>query len=151
MIRNKARLDAQGYSQLEGVDFDETFAHVAFLESVRLLCAIACHLKFKLFQMDVKITFLNGYLNEEVYVKQLKGFEDPHNLNGVYKLRKALYGLKQAPRAWYDMFSSHLPAHGYICGLVDNTLLVKKVKSLVVIAQVYVDDIVVGFTSNIDS
>ncbi|CAM8943933.1 unnamed protein product [Rhodiola kirilowii] len=77
ITRNKARLVAHGYTQIEGVDFDETFAPVARLEAIRLLLALACHLKFKLFQMDVKSDFLNGVLNEEVYVAQPKGFEDP--------------------------------------------------------------------------
>ncbi|KAM1216897.1 hypothetical protein ACFX2J_013128 [Malus domestica] len=81
-------------------------------------------------------------------LEQPKGFEDPHNPNGVYKLRKAFNGLKQAPCAWYDMLSSHLLTHGYIRGLVDNTLFVNKVKSYVVIAQVYADDIVVSSTSD---
>ncbi|VVA38040.1 Hypothetical predicted protein, partial [Prunus dulcis] len=98
VVRNKARLVAQGYTQMEGIDFDETFAPVARLESVRLLLAIACHLKFKLYQMDVKTAFLNGILNEEVYVEQPKSFEDPHHPNDVFRLKKALYGLKQAPR-----------------------------------------------------
>ena len=102
VTRNKARLVAQGYTQVEGVDFDETFAPVARLESIRLLLGVACLLKFKLFQMDVKSAFLNGYLNEEVYMEQPKGFVDPNCPDHVYKLRKALYGLKQAPRAWYD-------------------------------------------------
>src|ERR1044072_8398471 len=100
IIRNKARLVAQGYTQIEGLDFDETFALVARLESIRLLLGVACLLKFRLYQMDVKIAFLNGYLNEEVYVEQPKGFVDPHHPQHVYKLKKALYGLKQAPRAW---------------------------------------------------
>ncbi|CAM8887225.1 unnamed protein product [Rhodiola kirilowii] len=102
ITRNKARLVAQGYTQIEGIDFDETFAPVARLEAIRLLLALACHLKFKLFQMDVKSAFLNGLLNEEVYVSQPKGFEDPHHPDYVYRLKKALYGLKQAPRAWYE-------------------------------------------------
>ncbi|CAM8987579.1 unnamed protein product [Rhodiola kirilowii] len=97
ITRNKARLVAQGYTQIEGVDFDETFAPVARLEAIRLLLALACLLKFKLFQMDVKSAFLNGVLNEEVYVAQPKGFEDPHHPEYVYHLKKALYGLKQAP------------------------------------------------------
>ena len=101
VTRNKARLVAQGYTQIEGVDFDETFTHVARLESIRLLLGVACILRFKLFQMDVKSSFLNGYLNEEVFVEQPKGFVDPSFPNHVYKLKKALYGLKQAPRAWY--------------------------------------------------
>lgn len=74
VTRNKARLVAQGYTQIEGVDFDETFSPVARLESIRLLLGISCMMKFKLFQMDVKCAFLNRYLNEEVYVEQPKGF-----------------------------------------------------------------------------
>ena len=81
-------------------------------------------------------------------MEQQKGFEDPHRLDEVYKLMKALYGLKQAPCAWYDILYSHLLAHGYTHGSVDSTLSVKKVKSHVVIAQVYVDDIVVRSTSD---
>ncbi|CAL2254329.1 unnamed protein product [Prunus armeniaca] len=123
VVRNKAKLVAQGYTQIKGIDFDETFAPVARLESVRLLLAIACHLKFKLYQMDVKNSFFNGILNEEVYVEQPKGFEDPHYPNDVFWLKKALYGLKQAPRAWF--------------------------KKDILFAQVYVDDIVVGSTSNL--
>ncbi|KAK1618640.1 hypothetical protein QYE76_024157 [Lolium multiflorum] len=103
VIRNKARLVAQGYSQVEGVDFGETFAPVARLESIRILLAFASHHGFKLQQMDVKSAFLNGPLHEEVYVKQPPGFEDPHFPNHVFKLKKALYGLKQAPRAWFEM------------------------------------------------
>ena len=97
VIRNKSRLVAQGYTQVEGVDFDETFAPVARLESIRILLAIACHLNFKLYQMDVKSAFLNGMLQEEVFVEQPKGFVDPHRLDNVYKLKRALYILKQAP------------------------------------------------------
>ena len=82
---------------MEGVDFDETFAPVARLESIRILLAIACHLNFKLYQMDVKSAFLNGMLQEEVFVEQPKGFVDPHRLDSVYKLKRALYILKQAP------------------------------------------------------
>ncbi|XP_061993520.1 uncharacterized protein LOC133711405 [Rosa rugosa] len=81
-------------NEVEGLDFDETFAHVARLESVRLLLAVACRLRFKLFQMEVKTTFLNGILQEEVYVEQPQGFKDPHNLDHIYRLKKALYGLK---------------------------------------------------------
>ncbi|KAM5586525.1 hypothetical protein ABKV19_005444, partial [Rosa sericea] len=147
VIRNKARLVAQGYSQVEGLDFDETFAPVARLESVRLLLSIACHLQFKLFQMDVKTAFLNGFLQEEVYVEQPPGFQDPHNLDHVYRLKKALYGLKQAPRAWYERLSTHLVGKGYNTGSIDKTLFVKRTKNDIIIAQVYVDDIVFGSTS----
>ena len=94
VIRNKSRLVAQGYTQVEGIDFDETFALVARLEFIRILLAIASHLNFKLYQMDVKSAFLNGMLQEEVYVEQPKGFVDPHRPDYVYKLKRALYGLK---------------------------------------------------------
>ena len=93
VIWNKARLVAQGYTQVEGVDFDEIFAPITCIESVRVLLALACHLKLKLYQMDVKSAFLNGFLKEEVYVAQPKGFVDPHFTNHVLYLKKALYGL----------------------------------------------------------
>ena len=84
---------------MEGVDFDETFALVSRLESIRILLAITSHLNFKLYQMNVKSAFLNGMLQEEVYVEQPKGFVDPHRPDNVYKLKRALHGLKQAPQA----------------------------------------------------
>ena len=99
VIQNKARLVAQEYTQVKGVDFDETFAPVAWIEYIRVLLALACHLKFELYQMDIKSAFLNGFLKEEVFVSQLKGIVDPHYPNHVLHLKKALYGLKQAPRA----------------------------------------------------
>ena len=95
IIRNKSRLVAQGYTQVEGIDFDETFALVARLKSIRILLAIVSHLNFKLYQMDVKSAFLNGMLQEEVYVEQPKGFDDPHKSDDVYKLKRALYGLNK--------------------------------------------------------
>ena len=94
IIRNKSRLVDQGYTQVEGIDFDETFAPVARLESIRIPLDITSHLNFKLYQMDVKSAFLNGMLQEEVYVEQPKGFVDPHRPDDVYKLKRALYGLK---------------------------------------------------------
>jgi hypothetical protein len=94
VVRNKARLVAQGYTQVEGLDFGETNASVARLEAIRILLAYACAHNIKLYQMDVEIIFLNGYINELVYVEQLSNFEDEKKPNHVYKLRKALYGLK---------------------------------------------------------
>ncbi|GJV54882.1 retrovirus-related pol polyprotein from transposon TNT 1-94 [Tanacetum coccineum] len=99
VTRNKARLVAQGYNQQEGIDYDETYAPVARLESIRILLASACALDFKLYQIDVKSAFLNGFINEEVYVAQPPGFIDFAKPNYVYKLKKALYGLKQASKA----------------------------------------------------
>lgn len=88
MTRNKTRLVAQGYSQIEGMDFDETFASFARLKSIRLLLGISCMMKFRLYQMNVKSVFLNGYLNEEVHIEKPKGFTDPSFLKNVYKLKK---------------------------------------------------------------
>ena len=98
MIRNKARLVTQGYFQMEGVDYDETFALVARMESIRILLALVCHLKFKLYQMDVKTAFLNKFLKEDVYVAHHKGFIDPHFPDHMLYLKKVLYGLKQTPK-----------------------------------------------------
>ena len=97
---------------MEEIDFDETFALVARLESIRILLAIESHLNFKLYQMDVKSTFLNEVLQEELYVEQPKGFVDPHRSNDVYKLKRAFYDLRQAPRAWYDRVIAYLIEHG---------------------------------------
>ena len=112
-LETKARLFAQGYTQVEGVDFDETFVPIARLNSICLLMTFACTLKFKLYQMDIKSVFLNEYLHEEVFVAQPKGFEDPHHLDHVYKLKKALYGLKQASRPWYERLMEYLLKGGY--------------------------------------
>lgn len=142
VVRNKARLVAQGYTQIEGVDFDETFAPVARLESIRILLSIACHLGFKLYQMDVKSAFLNGVLQEEVYVEQPKGFQDPHHPHHVYKLKKALYGLKQAPWAWYERLTTYLLTKGFTRGQANRTLFIRNQGIHKLIAQIYVDDII---------
>ncbi|GJX12107.1 retrovirus-related pol polyprotein from transposon TNT 1-94, partial [Tanacetum coccineum] len=144
--RNKARLVAQGYNQQEGIDYDETYAPVARLESIRILLAYACALDFKLFQMDVKSAFLNGFINEEVYVAQPPGFIDFKKPDHVYKLKKALYGLKQAPKSWYDRLKAFLIKHEYKMGMVDNTLFTKKKSSNLIIVQIYVDDIIFSST-----
>ncbi|WCJ31588.1 Retrovirus-related Pol polyprotein from transposon RE1 [Euphorbia peplus] len=147
VVRNKARLVAQGYSQQEGIDYGETFAPVARLEAIRILCAFASYKGFKLFQMDVKSAFLNGYIDEEVYVSQPPGFEDPKFPDHVYKLKKALYGLKQAPRAWYERLTKFLLSKGFVRGCVDTTLFTLKKNKDILIAQVYVDDIIFGATN----
>ncbi|GKB03832.1 retrovirus-related pol polyprotein from transposon TNT 1-94, partial [Tanacetum coccineum] len=100
ILKNKARLVARGYRQEEGIDFEESFALVARLDAIRIYLAYAAHMNMIVYQMDVKTTFLNDILREEVYVSQPDGFVDQDNPNHVYKLKKALYGLKQAPRAW---------------------------------------------------
>ncbi|GJV74069.1 retrovirus-related pol polyprotein from transposon TNT 1-94 [Tanacetum coccineum] len=113
--RNKARLVAQGYNQQEGIDYDETYALVARLESIRILLAYACALDFKLFQMDVKHAFLNSFINEEVYVAQPLGFIDFEKPDHVYKLKKALYGLKQTRKACFVEFECLLEISDQIC------------------------------------
>ncbi|GJY09616.1 retrovirus-related pol polyprotein from transposon TNT 1-94 [Tanacetum coccineum] len=143
---NKARLVAQGYNQQEGIDYDETYALISRLESIRILPAYVCALDFKLFQMDVKSAFLNGFINEEVYVAQPLGFVDFKKPDHVYKLKKALYGLKQAPKAWYDILKAFLIKHEYKMVMVDNTIFTKKKSSNLIIAQIYVDDIIFGST-----
>ncbi|GKA56991.1 integrase, catalytic region, zinc finger, CCHC-type containing protein, partial [Tanacetum coccineum] len=105
-LENKARLVAQGFRQEEGIDFEESFSPVARIEAIRIFVANAAHNNMTIYQMDVKMAFLNGEFKEDVYVSQLEGFVDQDNPSHVYKLKKALYGLKQAPRVWYDTLSS---------------------------------------------
>ncbi|KAJ9561171.1 hypothetical protein OSB04_006331 [Centaurea solstitialis] len=147
IVRNKARLVAQGYRQEEGIDYDETFPPVARLEAIRLFLAFAAHMNFKVYQMDIKNAFLNGKLNEEVYVAQPPGFVDPKFPDHVYKLNKALYGLKQAPRAWYDTLSTFLLSKGFVRGKIDSTLFLKKYPKHILLVQIYVDDIIFGSTN----
>nr|GFC55853.1 copia protein [Tanacetum cinerariifolium] len=110
VVRNKAMLVAQGHIQEEGIDYDEVFAPVARIEAIRLFLAFASYMGFL---MDVKSSFLYGDIEEEVYVTQPKGFEDPHFPKHVYRVVKALYGLHQAPRAWYARLSTFLLKHNY--------------------------------------
>ncbi|GJY35407.1 retrovirus-related pol polyprotein from transposon TNT 1-94 [Tanacetum coccineum] len=147
VIRNKARLVAKGYAQEEGIDFEESFAPVARLEAVRIFVAYAAHKSFPIYQMDVKMAFLNGPLKEEVYVAQPEGFVDPDHPEKVYLLRKALYGLKQAPRAWYDELSNFLMSKGFTKGTIDPTLFKIKYGEDILLVQIYVDDIIFGSTN----
>nr|GEX65400.1 hypothetical protein [Tanacetum cinerariifolium] len=128
VVRNKARLVAQGYTQEEGIDYDEVFAHVARIEAIRLFLAYASFMGFLMYQMDVKSAFLYGTIEEEVYVCEPPGFEDPYFLNKVYKLKKSLYGLHQAPRAWYETLSTYLLENRFRRGIIDKTLFIKKDK-----------------------
>jgi hypothetical protein len=113
VVRNKARLVAQEYTQVEGLDFGETYAPVARLKAIRILLAYAYAHNIKLYQMDVKNVFLNSYINEEVYVEQPPGFENDKKPDHVFKLKKVLYGLKQAPRAWYERLRDFLLSKGF--------------------------------------
>jgi hypothetical protein len=129
------------------LDFDETYAPVARLESIRILLAYATYHGFKLYQMDMKSAFLNGPIKEEVYVEQPPGFEDSEYPNHVYKLSKALYGLKQAPRAWYECLRDFLITNGFNVGKADPTLFTKTIAKVLFIFQIYVDDIIFGSTN----
>ncbi|GJS26627.1 putative ribonuclease H-like domain-containing protein [Tanacetum coccineum] len=128
VIRNKARLVAQGYTQEEGIDYDEVFAPVARIEAIRLFLAYASFKDFVVYQMDVKSAFLYGKIEEEVYVCQPPGFEDPDFPNRVYKVEKALYGLHQALRAWYETLSTYLLNNGFLSGKIDKNLFIKRHK-----------------------
>ncbi|GKA66077.1 retrovirus-related pol polyprotein from transposon TNT 1-94 [Tanacetum coccineum] len=146
VIRNKARLVAQGYTQEEGIDYDEVFAPVARIEAIRLFLAYASFKDFVVYQMDVKSDFLYGKIKEEVYVCQPPGFEDPDFPDRVYKVEKALYGLHQAPRAWYETLSTYLLDNGFQRGKINKTLFIKRHKGDILLVQVYVDDIIFGST-----
>ena len=137
----------KGYCQQEGIDYDETFALVARLEAVRIFLAYAASKDFKVYQMDVKSAFLNGKIEEEVYVQQPEGFVDPKFQNHVYRLNKALYGLKQTPRPWYETLSNFLINSGFSKGTTDTTLFHKTHKGHTLLVQIYVDDIIFGSTN----
>ncbi|GKA14995.1 retrovirus-related pol polyprotein from transposon TNT 1-94 [Tanacetum coccineum] len=126
VLKNKARLVVKEYRQEEGLDFEESFALVSRHEAIRIFLANAASKNITVYQMDVKTTFLNGKLKEEVYVSQPEGFVDPYRPHHVYRLKKALYGLKQAPRAWYDTLLKFLLSQGFSKGVVDPTLFIQR-------------------------
>ncbi|GKC83165.1 putative ribonuclease H-like domain-containing protein [Tanacetum coccineum] len=147
VIRNKARLVANGHRQEEDIDYEEVFAPVARIEAIRLFLAYASFMGFLVYQMDVKSAFLYGTIEEEVYVTQPPGFKDPDHPDKVYKVVKALYGLHQAPRAWYETLANYLLGNGFKRGKIDQTLFIKKQKGDILLVQVYVDDIIFGSTN----
>lgn len=145
--KNKARLVAKGYAQKPGIDYNETFAPMARLDTIRTLIALAAKNNWKLYQLDVKSSFLNGVLEEKVYVDQPDGFIVQGVEDKVYKLHKALYGLKQAPRAWCGEIDSYLAQCGFKRSISEATLYTKCRKdSDMIIVSIYVDDIV--YTGN---
>ncbi|GJU77142.1 putative ribonuclease H-like domain-containing protein [Tanacetum coccineum] len=146
VVKNKARLIAQGFRPEEGIDYDEVFVPVARIEAISLFLAFASFMGFPVYQLNVKSAFLYGTIRDEVYVHQPPGFVDPAHPNKVYKVIKALYGLHQAPRAWYETLSSFLLEHSFRRGTIDKTLFIKKNKSDIMLVQVYVDDIIFGST-----
>nr|GFA31357.1 hypothetical protein [Tanacetum cinerariifolium] len=144
VIRNKARLVAQGYTQEKGIDYEEVFTPVTRIEVIRLFLAYALFMGIIIYQMDVKSAFLYGTIDEEFYLMQPPGFQDPEFLDRVYKVKKAMYGHHQAPRAWYGTLSKYLLANGFQRGTIDQTLFIKKHKGEFLLVQVYVDDIIFG-------
>lgn len=139
----KARIVAKGYSQEQGVDYDEVFSPVARIETVRMLLALAAHRRWKVYHLDVKSAFLNGDIHEDVYVEQPRGFEVCGEEHKVYKLRKPLYGLKQAPRSWYSKIDSHFLDRGFQRSSNEHTLYCKTNQAGdTLVVCIYVDDIV---------
>jgi hypothetical protein len=148
VVRNKAKLVYKGYAQVEGRDFDETFAPVEILEAVGIFLAYSCHKNFKVYQMDVKSTFLNGDLEEEVYMEKPERFSLTDNPEYVCKLRKALCGLKQAPQDWYYRLDKFLQDKGFKKGTIDNNLYIKSEGDNLLVVLIYVDDIILGCTND---
>nr|GFB10046.1 copia protein [Tanacetum cinerariifolium] len=147
VIRNKARLIAQGHTQKEGIDYKEVFAPVARIEAIRLFLAYASFMGFLVYQMDVKSVFLYGTIEVEVYVCQPPGFEDLEHPDKVYKVVKELYRQHQAPRAWYETLATYLLENRFHRGTIDQTLFIKKQQNEILLVQIYVDDIIFGATN----
>ncbi|GJS69218.1 retrovirus-related pol polyprotein from transposon TNT 1-94 [Tanacetum coccineum] len=142
ILKNKVRLVACGYRQEEGIYFEESFALVARFDAIRIFLAFAAHMNMIVYQMDVKTTFLNAILREEVYVSQPYGFVDQDNPNHVYKLKKVLYKLKQAPRSWYDLLFKFLLSQEFSKGTVDPILFIRRQGKDILLVHIYVDDII---------
>nr|GFB55025.1 putative ribonuclease H-like domain-containing protein [Tanacetum cinerariifolium] len=130
-----------------GIDYEEVFAPVARIKAIRLFLAYASLMGFPVYQMDVKSAFLYGTIEEEVYVCQPPGFENPEYPDKVYKVVKALYGLHQAPRAWYETLATYLLENGFQRGTIDQTLFIKKRQKDILLVQIYIDDIIFGATN----
>jgi hypothetical protein len=147
--KHKARLAVKGYSQVFGVDFSETFAPVARLDTIRMLLALAAQNAWKIYQLDVKSAFLNGYLEEEIYVEQPEGFKVEGREDKIYLLRKALYGRKQALRAWYSRIDEYLQGLGFVKSPSEATLYVKEACGNLLTDSLYVDDMLVPGSNEI--
>jgi hypothetical protein len=146
-VRNKAHLVAQGYRQVEGRGFGETFAPFAHLEAIRILLTFVASKGFKLYQMNMNNAFLNDVIKEEVYVRQPPGFENPKYPNRVYKFLKTLYSLKQVSHAWYGRLKTFLLDHRYVIESVNKTMFTHKYDNDFLLVQIYMDDIIFGGSS----
>jgi Reverse transcriptase (RNA-dependent DNA polymerase) len=147
VVKHKARLIAKGYVQQQGIDFEEVFAPVARIETIRLIIVLAVQRGWLLHHMNVKSTFLNGELLEEVYVTQLPGFEERGSEHKVLRLHKALYGLKQAPRAWNSKLDSTLNSLGFVRCKLEHAVYKRKQGNECLIMGVYVDDLIITDSS----
>jgi hypothetical protein len=145
----KARFVSHGFSQKEGIDYEETFATVARYTSIRTIIALAAKMKWKLHQMDVKTAFLNDVIEEEVYIEQTQGFEVKDRKTHVFKLKKSLYGLKQYPRAWYGRIDSFLTRLGFTKSKDDSNLYFKVMNDDPVILLLYVDGLLLTGEENL--
>jgi hypothetical protein len=149
IVKYKARLVVKGYAQIHGVDYDEVFAPVARMETVRLLLALAAQGEWQVHHMDVKSAFLNGNLEEEVYVNPPPSFSDPKHSGKVLRLNKALYGLKQAPRAWNARLDQELKKLGFNRSVEEHAVYRKGTGDTLILVGVYVDDLIIcGPNSN---
>jgi hypothetical protein len=140
--KHKARFVARGFSQVEGIDYDETFAPVARYSSIRSMLALSAQMGWKIHQMDVKTAFLNGKIEEEVYIEQPEGFETFDRESHVCRLKRALYGLKQAPRAWYTRIDNYFTGLGFTKSEADANLYHIMVEGKPLIIVLYVDDLI---------
>jgi histone deacetylase 1/2 len=146
--RYKARLVAKGFKQRYGIDYEDTFSPVVKAATIRLVLAVSVSRGWSLRQLDVKNVFLHGVLEEEVYMKQPPGYENPNAPYHVCKLDKSLYGLKQAPRAWFSKLSSKLQELGFLASKADTSLFIYNKSGIIMFVLVYVDDIIVTSSSN---
>lgn len=145
----KARLVVKGYSQEEGIDYDEVFAPVARWDTIRIFLSVAAQRDWKVYQLDVKSAFLYGELKEVVYIDQLEGFIMRGEEDKVYRLKKALYGLKQVPRTWFSRIDSYFKQAGFSSSNFDHTFFFKREREKCIMVSIYVDDLI--FAGNDES